>query len=55
MFAHELWFVDHVPEKDWSFLWEGRTLALLGLALALTLLVRLAARAWPGRCRSSTT
>jgi hypothetical protein len=48
MFAHELWFVDHVPEKDWSFLWQGRTLALLGLALALTIVVRLAARAWPG-------
>ncbi|NUT54985.1 MAG: hypothetical protein HOQ03_03235 [Thermoleophilia bacterium] len=48
MLAHELWFVDRVPPKDWSFLWEGRTLALLGAALALTLLVRLAARAWPG-------
>ena len=48
MLAHELWFVDHVPEKDWSFLWEGRTLALLGIALVLTLVVRLVARAWPG-------
>ena len=48
MFAHELWFVDRVPAKQWSFLWEGRTLALLGLALVLTLLVRLVARVWPG-------
>ncbi len=42
--AHELWFVDRVPAKDWSFLWESRTLVLLGGALMLTLLVRLAAR-----------
>ena len=48
MVAHELWFVDRVPDKDWSFLWEGRTLALLGLALALTFLVRLVARVRPG-------
>ena len=46
--AHQLWFVDEVPLKDWSFLWEGRTLVLLGLALALTLLVRLLAHVWPG-------
>jgi hypothetical protein len=44
LLAHELWFVDDVPEKDWSFLWEGRTLLLLAGALALTLLVRLLAR-----------
>lgn len=48
MLAHQLWFVDAVPEKDWSFLWEGRTLLLLAGAFALTLLVRLAARFRPG-------
>ncbi|HXH87899.1 MAG TPA: hypothetical protein VNI55_04770 [Gaiellaceae bacterium] len=42
--AHELWFVDGVPAKDWSFLWEGRTLALLAGALALALVLRLLAR-----------
>ena len=46
--AHEYWFVDRVPPKDWSFLTEARTLLLLAAALALTLLVRLAARFWPG-------
>lgn len=46
--AHQLWFVDDVPGKEWSFLWEGRTLLLLALALALTLVVRLLARVRPG-------
>ena len=40
MLAHELWFVQRVPAKDWSFLWEGRTLALLAGALGIALLVR---------------
>jgi uncharacterized membrane protein YphA (DoxX/SURF4 family) len=40
LLAHELWFVEHVPPKEWSFLWEGRTLALLAGALGLALLVR---------------
>ena len=48
LLAHELWFVDRVPPKDWSFLWERRTLVLLAAALALTLAVRLVARVWPG-------
>ena len=48
MLAHELWFVDRVPAKDWSFLWASRTLLLLTLALALTLLVRVASRLRPG-------
>ncbi|MDQ3067843.1 MAG: hypothetical protein M3R12_11960 [Actinomycetota bacterium] len=48
MRAHELWFVDVVPDKDWSFLWEGRTLLLLAGAVALTLLARFAARFRPG-------
>jgi hypothetical protein len=42
--AHETWFLDDEQEYDWSFLGEGTTLALLGAALALTLLVRLANR-----------
>lgn len=46
--AHQLWFVDRVPPKDWSFLWEGRTLALLGAALAVALALRLFARVRPG-------
>lgn len=46
--AHQLWFVDEVPPKEWSFLWEGRTLLLLALALVLALLVRLVARVRPG-------
>lgn len=44
MLAHELWFVDSVPSRDWSFLWELRTLLLLGGALVLTLAVRLLAK-----------
>lgn len=48
LLAHELWFVDDVPAKDWSFLWEPRTLLLLAAALALALLVRALARVWPG-------
>jgi hypothetical protein len=42
--AHELWFVDGVPERDWSFAAEGRTLLLLAAAVAVTLGVRLLAR-----------
>lgn len=48
LLAHQLWFVDDVPEKDWSFLGETRTLLLLAAALGATLLVRAVARAWPG-------
>ncbi len=48
MLAHQLWFVDGVPAKTWSFLWEGRTIVLLAGALALTLVVRLVARSRPG-------
>ena len=46
--AHELWFVEDAPASDWSFATEPATLALLAGALALTLLVRLAARFRPG-------
>ena len=48
LLAHELWFVDGVPAKDWGFLWEGRTLLLLAGALALALLVRAVAVVRPG-------
>ncbi len=46
--AHETWFLDDPENYDWSFLSEGATLALLGAAVALTLLVRLVNRYWDG-------
>ena len=45
--AHETWFVDETP-MDWSFAFEGATLALLGAALLVTLAVRLIAARFPG-------
>jgi len=42
--AHETWFLDDPEDYEWSFLTEGTTLALLGGAVALTLLVRLVNR-----------
>lgn len=45
--AHETWFVDETP-MDWSFAFEAATLGLLGLALAVTLAVRLIAARFPG-------
>ena len=45
--AHETWFVDE-PPMDWSFAFETATLALLGLALVVTLAVRLLAARFPG-------
>ena len=45
--AHETWFVDETP-MDWSFAFEAATLALLGLALVVTLAVRIAASRFPG-------
>ena len=39
--AHETWFLDDSGEYDWSFLGESTTLALLGAAVLVTLLVRL--------------
>ena len=38
--AHETWFTDGNGSIDWSFLIEGTTFALLAVALALTLAVR---------------
>ena len=46
--AHETWFLHDEENYDWSFLGEGTTLALLGAALAVTLLVRLINRARDG-------
>ena len=46
--AHELWFVEDVPARDWSFALEPATLALLGAALAITVAVRVVARFRPG-------
>jgi hypothetical protein len=45
--AHETWFVEETP-MDWSFAFEAATLALLGLALAVTIAVRLVAARFPG-------
>ena len=45
--AHETWFVDE-PPADWSFAFESATLALLGLALVVTLAVRVIASRFPG-------
>lgn len=38
--AHETWFTDNAEDYDWSFLFEGTTLALLAAALAVTVAVR---------------
>jgi len=46
--AHELWFVDRVPDRDWSFATEPATLLLLALALAVTAGVRVLARVRSG-------
>ncbi len=45
--AHETWFVDE-PPMDWSFAFEATTLALLGLAVVVTLAVRVIATRFPG-------
>jgi len=39
-FAHETWFLDDPYDLEWSFIGEGLTLALLGVALGATLLLR---------------
>lgn len=41
LLAHETWFLDDPYDLDWSFISEGLTLALLGVALGITLLLRL--------------
>jgi hypothetical protein len=45
--AHETWFVEETP-MDWSFAFEAATLALLGLAIVVTLAVRVIATRFPG-------
>jgi hypothetical protein len=45
--AHEAWFTEARPPYDWSFAVEGATLALIGAAIALAVLWRLAARLFP--------
>ena len=47
-FAHETWFIEDDNALDPSFLGEGATLALLGVAVALTLAVRLINRVRDG-------
>lgn len=47
LIAHETWFVDE-PPMDWSFAFEAATLALLGLAIVVTLAVRVIATRFPG-------
>jgi hypothetical protein len=46
--AHETWFEHGDYPTDWGFAAEGLTIALLAGALAVTALVRLIARIWPG-------
>jgi len=46
--AHVEWFEPGSFDRSWDFVWEGTTLALLGAALAVTVLVRAIARVWPG-------
>ncbi len=47
--AHETWFQHDEESYDWTFLTEGTTLLLLGVALLLTLAVRLVNTWWDGR------
>jgi hypothetical protein len=48
VFAHETWFTNGPFPTDWGFAGETLSLALLGAALAVTLLVRLVATRFPG-------
>ena len=45
--AHETWFTDMTP-SDWSFAFQAATLAMLGVAVAITVGVRLLATRFPG-------
>ena len=47
-FAHETWFQDGFRDLDWSFAGQTATLALLGVAVALTVAVRIISRFWNG-------
>jgi hypothetical protein len=46
--AHETWFTDRIPDTDWGFLTETRTLVYLAVAVGITLALRLIARRWDG-------
>jgi hypothetical protein len=48
LFAHERWFDPSNAAPDWDFVTQTATLWLLGAALAITLLIRVIARFWPG-------
>jgi len=48
VFAHETWFTSGPFPTDWSFAGETLSLVLLAAALAVTLVVRLLARRFPG-------
>ena len=48
VFAHETWFTDGPFPTDWSFAGESLTLGFLVAALAVTLIVRLVGRSFPG-------
>jgi uncharacterized membrane-anchored protein len=48
LLAHETWFVREPGSLDWSFAGQPLTLALLGAALIIALVLRLVNRAWPG-------
>ncbi|MDX1448699.1 MAG: hypothetical protein R3246_06500 [Acidimicrobiia bacterium] len=46
-FAHTTWFTEERPEYDWGFLLEPTSLALVGIAIAVTIGWRLAGRRLP--------
>ena len=47
--GHQTWFEDPAPfSSDWGFVGEATTLALLGAALLITVLVRLGSTQWNG-------
>jgi hypothetical protein len=48
LLAHETWFIHDDGSFDWSFATSALTLTLLGIAVLLTVAVRLIARLWPG-------
>ncbi|MGH2690978.1 MAG: hypothetical protein ACRDHM_00550 [Actinomycetota bacterium] len=45
--AHEAWFTEARPGYDWSFAFEGASLALIGGAIAVAVLWRVARRLFP--------
>jgi hypothetical protein len=45
--AHETWFTEHRPDYSWQFLTEPETLAVIALAVAVTVVWRWTARRLP--------